>query len=198
MSAPELPQAGPADILRFWFEGDHLAFQERWFKRDDAFDAAIRARFGTLPAAARAGALDAWAATPGGALALAIVLDQFPRNLHRGHAEAFACDAKARAVARQAVLRDRHDLKLTPTERTFLYLPFEHSEAMADQDLSVALFEGLRDDPVQRAPGGPIDYAWRHWQVIRRFGRFPHRNAALGRESTAEEAAYLATPGAGF
>jgi uncharacterized protein (DUF924 family) len=96
------------------------------------------------------------------------------------------------------VLRDRHDLALTPTERTFLYLPFEHSEEMADQDLSVALYEGLRDDPVLRAPGGPIDYAWRHWLVIREFGRFPHRNAALSRESTPVERDYLARPGAGF
>lgn len=187
----------PADILRFWFEGDHMRFRAHWFRPDEAFDAAIRARFAGLPEAARDGALDAWAAIPGGALALAIVLDQFPRNLHRGRAEAYACDARARAVARQAVLRDRHDLKLTPTERVFLYLPFEHSEDMADQDLSVALFEGLRDIPAHRAPGGTIDYAWRHWRVIRRFGRFPHRNAALGRESTPAEAAWLAA-GGGF
>jgi uncharacterized protein (DUF924 family) len=127
-----------------------------------------------------------------------VLLDQFPRNLHRGTARAYEADAKARQIARAAVLRDRRDLALTPVERTFLYLPFEHSEAMRDQDLSVALFEGLRDEPRHRAPGSTIDYAWRHWHVIREFGRFPHRNAALGRESTAAERAYLARPGAGF
>jgi uncharacterized protein (DUF924 family) len=186
------------DILAFWFEGDRHTFRERWFRPDPAFDGMIRERFGALIAPAAAGAHDDWAATPQGALALAILLDQFPRNLYRGTAQAFAADAHARAVARAAVLRDRHDLALTPTERTFLYLPFEHSEEMADQDLSVALYEGLRDDPVHRAPGGTIDHAWRHWLVIREFGRFPHRNAALGRKGTPAEQAYLARPGAGF
>jgi uncharacterized protein (DUF924 family) len=119
------------------------------------------------------------ASTPQGALALCILLDQFPRNLHRGTPAAFALDARARAIARQAVLRDKLDLSLTTTESCFFYLTFEHSEVMADQDLSVALFEGLRDDPVHAAPGGSIDYAWRHRAVIVRFGRFPHRNAAL-------------------
>ena len=187
------------DILAFWFQGSRDAWRAAWFKRDDSFDAAIRDRFGTLPAVARDGALDNWAATSAGALALTLVLDQFPRNLHRGSAEAFACDAKARAVARAAVLRDRFDPALTPTERAFLYLPFEHSEAMADQDLSVALFEGLRDaGPDHTAPGkGTIAYAWAHWRVIRDFGRFPHRNAVLGRESTPAELAWLAA-GGGF
>lgn len=189
----------PADILGFWFGPDLGPWQlERWFRPDPAFDAEIRARFGTLLVPARHGAFDAWAVTPEGALALCLVLDQFPRNLHRGTAEAFASDAHARAVARAAVLRDRHDLALPPTARCFLYLPFEHSEEMADQDLSVSLFEGLRDDPVHAAPGGSIDYAWRHRAVIRRFGRFPHRNAALGRATTPQEATYLAEPGAGF
>ena len=114
-----------------------------------------------------------------------LVLDQFPRNLHRGTAAAFALDPKARAIARQAVLRDRQDLALPRTDRCFLYLPFEHAEALAGQDLSVALFEGLRDDPVHAAPGGSIAYAWAHRAVIRRFGRFPHRNAALGRADDA-------------
>lgn len=186
------------DILGFWFGGDRTTFQPRWFQRDDAFDAEIRSRFGALLAPAGAGELDHWATTPHGALALCILLDQFPRNLHRGTPAAFALDPKARAIARQAVLQDRLDLALTTTERCFLYLPFEHSEVMADQDLSVALFEGLRDDPVHVAPGGSIDYAWRHRAVIVRFGRFPHRNAALGRTDTPAEAAFLATPGAGL
>jgi len=188
----------PQAILDFWFERDRHTFREKWFRRDDAFDARIRDRFGGWLAPATEGMLDGWAASPSGALALCILLDQFPRNLHRGTAAAFAADPKAREIARAAVLRDRHDLALTPTERSFLYLPFEHSEAMADQDLSVALFEGLRDHPIHRAPNGAIGYAWQHWQVIREFGRFPHRNAALGRDSTAAERAYLARPGAGF
>lgn len=186
-----------ADILAFWFADGPDSFREAWFKRDDAFDAEIRARFGAMIAPGRAGALDAWAEAPEGALALLVLLDQFPRNIHRGSAEAFAADEHARAVARRAVLARRFDLALAPTQRAFLYLPFEHSEAMADQDLSVALFEGLRDHPQHAKPGGTIDYAWRHRAVIQRFGRFPHRNAALGRQSSAEEAAWLAA-GGGF
>ncbi|WP_198371249.1 DUF924 family protein [Roseomonas rosulenta] len=187
----------PAEILAFWFAEGPDTSREAWFKRDDAFDTAIRERFGVATAAARAGALDDWAALPDGALALLVLLDQFPRNLHRGSAEAFAADAHARAIAREVVLAHRFDLALSRTERVFLYLPFEHSEAMADQDLSVALFEGLRDDARMAKPGGTIDYAWRHRAVIARFGRFPHRNAALGRESTAAETAWLAA-GGGF
>ena len=184
-------------ILEFWFEGDRTTFRPRWFRADAAFDAAIAGRFGGLLAPAGAGAFDAWATTPAGALALVILLDQFPRNLRRGSAAAFALDPRARAVARAAVLRDRLDLALTATERGFLYLPFAHAEAMPEQDLSVALFEGLRDDPVSAAPGGGIDQAWRHRTVIARFGRFPHRNAALGRRETPAETAYLAQPGSG-
>jgi len=185
-------------ILAFWFADGRDTPRKAWFVKDDAFDAAIRDQFATLITPGRDGALDHWAETPAGALALLLVLDQFPRNLHRGTAEAFASDDHARAIARDVVLARRLDLALTPTERVFLYLPFEHSESRADQDLSVALCEGLRDSAPHRAPGGAIDYAWRHRAVITRFGRFPHRNAALGRDSTVEEAAYLATPGAGF
>ncbi len=185
-------------ILAHWFADGRNTQRKAWFLRDDAFDASIRAQFGALLDPARQGALDAWTETPKGTLALLLVLDQFPRNLHRGTAEAFASDAHACAVARQAVLRRQHDRLLTPTERVFLYLPFEHSELLADQDLSVALFEGLRDSAPHRAPDGSIDHAWRHHAVIARFGRFPHRNAALGRPDTAAEAAYLALPGAGF
>ncbi len=188
----------PDAVLDFWFAGDRQAMQERWFRRDAAFDEAIRAGFGDHLAPARDGAYDGWATEPRGALALLILLDQFPRNLHRGGSLAFASDAHARSVARRAVLKQGFDRALTPTERCFLYLPFEHSEAMADQDVSVALFEGLRDSAPHRAPGGTIDYAWRHRDVIARFGRFPHRNKALDRPDTPAEAAYLAQPGAGF
>jgi len=186
------------DILDFWFADGPDAFRPAWFQRDDVFDAAIRARFGDLVVPAREGALDSWAGTTEGALALLILLDQFPRNLFRGSAEAFASDPKALQLAQRVVLAARMDLSLTPAQRIFLYLPFEHAESMAAQNLSVALFEGLRDDPRHAAPKGAIEFAWAHRIVIARFGRFPHRNAALERASTAEEAIYLAQPGAGF
>lgn len=186
------------DILDFWFAEGADTPRRAWFLKDDAFDAEIRARFGDRVVPAREGALDDGAATAEGALALLILLDQFPRNLFRGSPEAFASDAHALQLARRVVIAGRMDQRLTPTQRVFLYLPFEHAESMEAQNLSVALFEGLRDSPAHAAPGGAIDYAWRHRAVIRRFGRFPHRNAALGRENTPEEAAYLAQPGAGF
>lgn len=185
------------DVLDFWFSEGRSTARPAWFQRDDAFDAVIRSRFGDLVVPAREGALDGWAATGEGALALTLVLDQFPRNLFRGSPEAFASDATALALARRLVL-ERRDLAMTPVERGFLYLPFEHAESMEAQNQSVAAFEGLRDNPASAAPGGSIDYAWRHWHVVRRFGRFPHRNAVLGRESTAPELAYLTQPGAGF
>jgi uncharacterized protein (DUF924 family) len=186
------------EVLGFWFAEGPDSYRKAWFTRDDAFDAEIRGRFGALVAPAREGALDGWAATPEGALALFLVLDQFPRNLHRGSPEAFASDAHALGLARRLVLGARMDLALTPTQRVFAYLPFEHAEEMAAQDHSVALFEGLRDHAGHAVPGQTIDYAWRHRAVIARFGRFPHRNAVLGRESTAAELSYLAEPGAGF
>jgi uncharacterized protein (DUF924 family) len=183
------------DILDFWFADGPDTPRLAWFRRDAAFDAEIAARFGPLIAPARDGAHDAWAQTPQGALALLILLDQFPRNLFRGAPEAFASDAHALALARRVVLAQRMDLALTPTQRVFLYLPFEHAEDMPAQDISVALFEGLRDHPPQ---ANTIDYAWRHRAVIARFGRFPHRNAVLGRVNTPAETIYLAQPGAGF
>ncbi len=184
-------------ILAFWFAEGPDTFRQAWFKKDEGFDATCRDAFGHLVVPAREGALDTWAEMPKGALALLLLLDQFPRNLFRGSAEAFASDAHARDVARRAVLGHRFDIVLTPTERVFLYLPFEHGEAPADQDLSVALFEGLRDSPAHAKQDGAIDYAWRHRAVIQRFGRFPHRNAALGRVSSAAEEAWLAA-GGGF
>ena len=186
------------EILNFWFAEGPDSFRKAWFQRDDAFDAEIRERFGAMVAPAREGAHDGWAETPEGALALFLLLDQFPRNLFRGSAEAFASDPHALALARRVVLERRLDLALTPTQRVFLYLPFEHAEEMAAQDTAVALFEGLRDSRPHALPGGAIDYAWKHRVVIQRFGRFPHRNATLGRVSTPAEQAYLAQPGAGF
>ena len=179
-------------VWGFWFGADPPVWRKAWFLKDPEFDSAC-ARFTPTREAALAGAHDAWAETPRGVLALLILLDQLSRNLFRGQAAAFAADPRARDIARVALARG-FDRAVTPIERVFLYLPFEHSEDLADQDLSVRLFEAL--PPIEGA--AVADYAHRHRDVIRRFGRFPHRNAALGRVSTPEELAYLAEPGAGF
>jgi len=178
-------------IRAFWYAEGRDTYRPIWFQKNDAFDGEIRDRFGALIRPAREGTFDNWAETPEGTLALLILLDQFPRNVFRGSGEAFASDAHARAIARVAVLEKRFDLKLGAFEKPFLYLPFEHSEAPADQDLSVALFEGLRDVAYHARANGAIDYAWRHRVVIQDFGRFPHRNAALGRVSSPAEQAWL-------
>lgn len=181
-----------ADILDFWFAGDASARRAVWFQKNDDFDAGCRA-FTDAHNAAKRGELDRWAETADGALALLILLDQLSRNLHRGSPEAFAADPKARSIASAAIAKDL-DRGLTPVQRMFVYLPFEHSEALADQDRSVALFETLRGD----LGDDTVDYAARHRDAIHRFGRFPHRNAVLGRTNTPAEEAYLAEPGAGF
>ena len=180
------------EVLAFWFADDPATRRAVWFEQDTAFDTAC-AGLAAARELAKAGALDAWAETPRGGLALLILLDQLSRNLHRGMAEAFAADAKARAIAGGMLARG-FDQALTPVERMFVYLPFEHSEALADQDLSVRLFTALDAE----IGGDLVAYALRHRDVILRFGRFPHRNAALGRANTAAEDAYLAEPGAGF
>ena len=183
------------EVLRFWFQGDRNQFRsDPWFSKNPKFDTLCRERFAFTVQAALDGALDPWAATPAGTLALVLVLDQFPRNIHRGSYLAFAGDAHARRVARNAIAGGI-DAHLTPVERIFLYLPFEHSEDLADQDGSVRLFAALcAGDTSSKA----LDSAQRHRDVIRRFGRFPHRNAALGRLNTPAEETYLAEPGSGF
>jgi len=192
-----------AAVLEFWFglPGDpgHGRFQDRWFAKSDEFDAEIRRRFLADVEAAAAGALDAWAATPAGALALLILLDQFPRNLFRGTPRAYAADARARAVAAAAIAAG-HDCSYPSCGRVFAYLPFGHSEALADQDRAVALFESIPEGPDfdVEARAGSIRSAHRHREIIARFGRFPHRNAALGRETTPEEAAFLREPNSSF
>ncbi len=175
------------DVLRFWFQDDPNRFRPEWFERDDAFDAQIREKFAFTVEAALDGALDAWAATPEGTLALVIVLDQFTRNLHRGSHLAFSGDAHARRIARGAVAGGV-DAHLTPIQRIFLYLPFEHSEELADQDRNVALFEAL---PREGIFVGAARSAHAHRDIIRRFGRFPGRNAALSRDDTPAEAEFL-------
>ena len=172
-----------ADVLSFWFAQKC----ERWFDRDDAFDGEIRLRFLALYEQACRGDLEYWKQSPSGCLALVILFDQFPRNMFRGAAEAFSSDERARASAR-LIVEKGWDEAMTPDERTFAYLPFQHSEAMEDQELSIRLFEGRED----------FEWARKHWEVIRRFGRFPQRNAALGRANTVEEAEFLEQPGSLF
>ena len=184
----------PIHVLRFWFGEAPGAARPEWFRKDPAFDEEIRRRFGALHAAAAGRELEAWRASPEPMLALVIVLDQFSRNLHRGAARAFAQDAHALECAKEAVGR-RDDRALLPVQRQFLYLPYEHSEDLADQDSGLELMRPLEAFEPTR---GVADWAMRHRDIVKRFGRFPHRNAALGRASTAEETAFLQQPGSGF
>ena len=170
-------------VLAFW----RSAGPDKWFKKDAAFDDEIHARFLKTYEAAARGELAAWEATREGALALAIVLDQFPRNMLRGSARAFATDPLALAVAARAIER-RFDLQLPVPERSFFYLPFEHSEQIADQERCCELFRATGDAEL-------LKWAELHTDIIRRFGRFPHRNAALGRITTPEEQAFLDSGG---
>ncbi len=191
---------GVAQVLAFWFgEPAQRALghaREAWFRKDPSFDEAIRARFGVLVDEALAGGPADWADPDhdDDALALLLVFDQFPRNLFRGDARAYALDARALALARRLVASGR-DACLRPVERAFVYLPFEHAESLADQREAVRLFGTLRGDA---HAGGYVDWAVRHLEVIARFGRFPHRNDVLGRASTAQELAFLAQPGSRF
>ena len=186
--------AQAAAVLDFWFAGSAAARAE-WFRKDAGFDALIAERFGALVDNALSGALSTWAGEPDGALAQVIVLDQFTRNIFRDTPRAFAGDALALAAARAMVARG-DDLALPPLQRVFAYLPFEHAEDRAMQHESLRLFAALAAADASLA--GFEDYARRHADVIERFGRFPHRNALLGRESTAEEVQFLRQPGSRF
>lgn len=168
-----------SDVVAFWRE----AGPERWFAKDDGFDAACRARFLGVWERAVRGELDDWNATAEGALGLVILLDQMPRNMFRNDPRAWSSDAQARAAA-EAALAKGFDREVEPEIRAFFYLPFEHAEDRAAQARSVALFEAL---------GNPENLKWarHHRDIVARFGRFPHRNAVLGRESTPEELAFL-------
>jgi uncharacterized protein (DUF924 family) len=176
--------AKPSDVVAFWRGAGH----ERWYKKDAAFDEDIRRRFLATHEAAAEGRLRDWEATAEGALALLILLDQFPRNMFRGDARTFAADPLARAIAAGALVRG-FDALVPPEMRAFFYLPFEHSEDMADQERALTLYKAGGD-----ADG--LKWAELHADIIRRFGRFPHRNAALGRATTPEEQAFL--DGGGF
>lgn len=177
--------ANPNDILHFWRE----AGPAKWFKKSDRFDAAIRLKFEPVHHAAARGQYDGWAQTAEGALALLLLLDQFPRNLYRGSGHAFATDGKARSTARAAVAAGFH-LQTEPALQGFFVLPFTHAEDLADQDEGVRLARELGEP-------GALKWAELHRDIIVRFGRFPHRNAALGRITTPNEQAFLDEGGFG-
>ncbi|MEN9225716.1 MAG: DUF924 family protein [Thermostichus sp. HHBFW_bins_43] len=188
----------PEEILRFWFgdpaEPEYGQPRPEWFKKDPAFDRRIENLFLPLYEQAAAGQLEPWQGSPSTCLALIVVLDQFPRNMFRNTPRAFATDPLALRAARQAVAQG-FDRQLLPVQRWFVYLPFEHSENLADQQQSLQLFRQLESDP---ASHNAIDYARRHLEIIEQFGRFPHRNAILGRPSTPEELEFLQQPGSSF
>ena len=177
------------DVLDFWFGtgADYGKRHKRWFEKDAAFDAEIAECF--LPLYEELAQSSAWLDDASGCLARIIVLDQFPRQMFRGKPRAFASDPLALQAARLALER-RYDEGRLPVERLFLYLPFEHSEVLADQQRACELMRPLGDEL--------YDYAVRHKRIIERFGRFPHRNSILGRESTPEEIEFLKTPGSSF
>ena len=195
-----------AQVLEFWLgaaqptDASALTRQSMWFTKSDALDQEIRSRFGDWVRDARAGRLDGWAETAHGRLALVVLLDQFSRNAWRGQPESFAGDAKALALA-LAAQDNGHWEAVAPLARFFLALPLEHAEDPALQARSVALFRQLvaqATPETEKVLAGALDYAEQHQDVVARFGRFPHRNAVLGRASTEQEKTYLAQPGAGF
>ena len=190
--------AAIASVVDFWFgaedDPERENFRAAWFEKNDAFDRACADLFGELHRQAASGSLARWADTPEGGLALVLLLDQMPRNIHRGTERAFATDNAALALAKSMVARG-FDRTLAPVMRLFVYLPFTHAEDLAAQDMCVKLVDSLPETPWRvRA----LDSAKAHRDAIVRFGRFAHRNAALGRASTQDELVYLADPNAGF
>jgi 23S rRNA pseudouridine1911/1915/1917 synthase len=186
------------DVLGFWFGDGSPEAARRWFTRDAAFDTEIRTRFDELHTMAATGALDSWSATARGSVALVVLLDQFPRNLFRDDARAFATDAKALSVTKDLIANGRL-AELAPLERSIALMPLMHSEDRAVQRESVAQFDKLASDhPGDAGLANSADYAKKHAVIVERFGRFPHRNAILGRESTDEELEFLKQPGSGF
>lgn len=191
------PPPEALSVLAFWFDSAH---ETQWFRSDPAFDVQIREQFGDQVSAATAGRLNHWPATPSGWLALLIVLDQFPRNIYRNDPRAWRQDLLAQQIVVSGLEED-FDRQLPPIQRVFAYMPLQHAEDIGLQRRCVQLFEDLCDS----APANErdryadfLDYARRHESVIARFGRFPHRNAVLGRATTPEEEVYLAEPGSGF
>ena len=191
-------EAEAQHVLDFWFgaRGSPQAGQRRpeWFRKSDEFDALIRERFLDTYEHAAAGRLDHWGTAARPLLALIVVLDQFPRNMFRGSPRSFATDAAALAAADRMVARG-WDLELAPIERSFAYLPFEHAEDLAAQQRSMQLFGALAQDP---AHADLLEWARKHYVIIERFGRFPHRNAILQRATTPDEVEFLGQPGSSF
>ncbi len=187
----------PGEVLEFWFSEQARPL---WFERNAAFDEEIRSRFGATVAAACLGDLSYWVRAVDSSLALVLLLDQFPRNIHRGTLRAFAGDAHARATANTAIDRG-FDRRAPLDRRVFFYLPFEHSEDPKDQARSVALFRRWAEEHRGAARERALEqmkYVLRHQEIVERFGRFPHRNTVLGRESTPEEVAFLQEPNSSF
>jgi uncharacterized protein (DUF924 family) len=198
MASTDIPPQAQA-VLDFWFgrpgDADYLQSRAAWFRKDEAFDAAIRDEFGNVIEAALRGELAHWASASASAVALIVVLDQFPRNAFRGSARMFDGDAPALAAARRLV-ESGADRGLPGVMRQFVYLPFEHAEDLGVQHESVRLFGELaREEP---ALADLPEWARKHFDIVARFGRYPHRNALLGRASTPEEIAFLQQPGSGF
>jgi uncharacterized protein (DUF924 family) len=185
--------SNPREVLQFWFSDRARAL---WFEKDRDFDAEIAARFGKLVHEAQLGGLAAWRASPDGALALLLLIDQFARNIHRGSAKAFLGDPLGREIAAEAIQRG-FDRRYPFPDRVFFYLPFEHGESLADQDRFIALITDCQREFGEIA-ADYLEYGHKHRDIIKRFGRFPHRNAALGRESTEDEAEFLKWPGSSF
>jgi len=190
--------SGWAEVLEFWFGApDSPEFgrnRKCWFEKSTDFDALVRDRFLEICESAAGGKLDAWTERPLAVLALIVTLDQFPRNMFRGTPRAFATDPLALAVARGMIARG-FDAALLPVQRSFVYLPFEHAEDLDAQREALRLFERLACDA---SSASAMTYAMLHYAIIKRFGRFPHRNAILGRESTPDELEFLSRPGASF
>jgi uncharacterized protein (DUF924 family) len=187
----------PQTLLEFWLS-DYA--RPLWFERNAAFDAEIRHRFGGWIEPALQGRLAEWERQPDTCLALVILLDQFPRNIHRGSPRAYHCDGAAVAVATRAIGRG-HDQSLPLDRRFFFYLPFEHSERLEEQHRSVELFRRwaeAHEGAARNQAEDQLRYVLRHREIIERFGRFPHRNACLGRDSTLEELAFLTEPMSSF
>jgi len=185
-------------VVHFWFGApgspERGKARTAWFRKDDAFDDEIRRRFAEAVEIALAGGLGEWCTNAEGSLARILLLDQFTRNIFRGSARAFAGDQRALATAEEAVARG-FDRELTARERWFMYMPFEHAENVKAQHRSLQLFGALAQE---MGDDDPLVWARKHAEVVFRFGRYPHRNAVLGRASTPEEEQYLREPGAGF
>jgi uncharacterized protein (DUF924 family) len=196
----------PDDVLWFWLgdlDGDGLAeepIMQRWWRKDPDFDEEIRAKFEPIWQAIMANEREVWLETPHSRLAYVIVLDQFSRNMFRGAPESFAADERALRAAADGVARG-HDRHLHGHERVFFYMPFMHSESLPMQERAVELYTALRDRSEGRAKkalASNVDFAIAHRDIVKRWGRFPHRNAILGRESTPQELAFLDEPGSSF